>query len=99
MINTKDYREKYYQAHKEELKKRAGEKIQCECGKKVCRSIIAKHRKTKKHLAWEKQQQNNKDNQTLAGLKELSNVIEQLKAENQLLRQKLRKYKKTIKKV
>ena len=39
----------YRKENKEKLYKRAGEKIECECGSKVRRSDIARHKKSKTH--------------------------------------------------
>jgi len=40
----------YYEDNKEILSQKAKEKITCECGCIVCRVVIARHKKTKKHL-------------------------------------------------
>ena len=39
----------YREEHKEEISKRRGEVIECECGKNITRSNISTHRKTKHH--------------------------------------------------
>ena len=40
----------YYKKNKEELDKKAKEKILCDCGEMVCRSNIARHKRTMKHI-------------------------------------------------
>ena len=39
----------YYQRKKEEIKKRASEKIECPCGSIVQKCVIRKHERTDKH--------------------------------------------------
>ena len=45
-----DYMKKWTDANTEKIKKYRSEKITCECGSKVCRSVIARHRKSTKHF-------------------------------------------------
>ena len=62
--HSQEYNQEYYQANKEQIKEQIKEyqrankerisayknqKIKCECGSIVCRSYIAKHKRTKKH--------------------------------------------------
>ena len=42
--------QKFYQNHKEEIKEKNKEKLECECGTLITRNNMAKHRKTAKHL-------------------------------------------------
>lgn len=46
----------YRKNNKEKMYSRAGEKIECECGKTVRRSGISKHKKTVSHQTWEQSQ-------------------------------------------
>ena len=45
-----EYIKEYYEKNKEKISKKRKEKIKCECGVYIVRSVIAKHRRTKKHL-------------------------------------------------
>ena len=45
-----EYHRKYYQEHKDELSKKASEKITCECGSIVSRQHLLRHYKTNKHI-------------------------------------------------
>ena len=40
----------YYHKNREQINKKRSEKIECECGSVISRSILYKHKKTKKHL-------------------------------------------------
>ena len=44
-----EQRKEYRQANKDKLKEYNQEKIKCDCGSIVCRAVIAKHRRSKKH--------------------------------------------------
>ena len=44
------YKKEWYEKNKEKLKVRALETITCECGCKLTRATITRHRKTKRHL-------------------------------------------------
>jgi hypothetical protein len=50
IIAEKD--KKRYEANKEVIKQKQREKITCECGSIICKSDIARHRKTIKHQEW-----------------------------------------------
>jgi len=43
-------KKQWYHANTEKIKKHKSEKITCECGSKVIRTCIARHRKTTKHF-------------------------------------------------
>lgn len=45
----KNYCKKWYNDNKEYHNKYCKEKIECECGDKICRSGLIKHRKTNRH--------------------------------------------------
>jgi len=45
----KEQKKEYYQANKAEISAYKNQKIKCECGSIVCRSYIAKHKRSKKH--------------------------------------------------
>ena len=45
-----DYMKKYAKDNAEKIKKYKSEKITCECGTKVSRTVIARHRKSTKHF-------------------------------------------------
>ena len=47
---NKEKGKEYYQANKEQIKERNREIITCECGCKIRRGDISRHRRTKKHL-------------------------------------------------
>lgn len=49
-IKEKD--KKYYDENKEKIKERISEKITCECGRIVSKGVIARHRKSLKHIAY-----------------------------------------------
>jgi len=40
----------YEQINKDKIKTHLSEKITCECGSVICRAVLSKHRKTKKHI-------------------------------------------------
>lgn len=42
--------QKFYQAHKEEIKEKNKEKKQCECGTFITKNNMAKHKKTQTHM-------------------------------------------------
>ncbi len=48
--NNKEYYDKWHLQHREEHNKYQAEKVQCSCGISICRSNMAKHQKSKKHL-------------------------------------------------
>ena len=41
---------KNYHKNREEINKKRNEKIECECGSVISRSVLCKHKKTKKHI-------------------------------------------------
>ena len=40
----------YYQNNKENIQLKRKKKITCECGSVVCRNVLARHKRTKKHI-------------------------------------------------
>jgi hypothetical protein len=46
---NKEQRQEYYQKNKQKISEREKEKIECDCGSIVRRSVIARHKRTKKH--------------------------------------------------
>lgn len=45
----KEYHRKYYHDHKEDILPKLKEKVKCECGKKVTKYNLSRHKKTKTH--------------------------------------------------
>ena len=54
----KEYKKIWYENRKEELSNQAKEKITCECGDVVCRGAYTRHLKSKRHQAYEQQNNN-----------------------------------------
>tara|TARA_R110002020_G_scaffold313285_1_gene528578 strand:- start:29 stop:661 length:633 start_codon:yes stop_codon:yes gene_type:complete len=48
---NKEKRKQYRLEHKEQIKARKGEKIECECGCIIIRDMIARHRRSTKHIS------------------------------------------------
>tara|TARA_R110000822_G_C15038573_1_gene465045 strand:+ start:63 stop:614 length:552 start_codon:yes stop_codon:yes gene_type:complete len=46
----RDERKQYYDQHKAEISEKKKQKIICECSCVVAKSVLAKHRRTKKHI-------------------------------------------------
>ena len=55
---TKEYKKQWYEEHKEETSQKAKEKITCECGDVVCRGAYTRHLTSKRHQAYEQQNNN-----------------------------------------
>jgi len=51
---NKEKERQYYQENKEQISEKRKEKITCECGSICRKSGLGKHKRTKKHLDWEK---------------------------------------------
>lgn len=49
---SRERKQKYYEEHKEEIKKKKAMKWLCACGSEYQYSDQARHRKTKKHIAF-----------------------------------------------
>ena len=45
-------RAKYYDKNKEKFSVQKKEKVHCDCGSEVTKSVLARHRKSKKHQKW-----------------------------------------------
>ena len=48
----KEYNQAYQRANKERIKEYNQEKIECDCGSIVCRGVISRHNRTKKHTEY-----------------------------------------------
>lgn len=48
--NNKEKIKEYYQNNKEKIKENNKEKITCECGSIICKGVLSKHKKSKKHF-------------------------------------------------
>ena len=53
--DMKEYNRQYYTDNKEQIKQKKSELIICYCGGRYTRTHKARHMKTKKHIAYEKQ--------------------------------------------
>ena len=43
-------KKEYYYENRDKIREQKREKVECECGAVVCKTVIARHRKTKKHI-------------------------------------------------
>lgn len=50
MQNKREYNKKYYQENKEKIRQKESEIITCECGCKITRNKLARHKKSLKHI-------------------------------------------------
>lgn len=50
-MSSVQYNQQYYADNREQILRYQQEKVQCECGCVVARSVLTKHKKTQKHLA------------------------------------------------
>jgi len=53
---SREYRRKYVEAHKEEIRKKELEKVTCDCGLVLSRTNVSTHRKSQRHMKWQEQQ-------------------------------------------
>lgn len=53
----REYRRKYVEAHKEEIRKKELEKVTCGCGLVLSRTNLSTHKKSQRHQKWMQEHQ------------------------------------------
>lgn len=75
----KDYRDNWYKTNKDKHLKYCSEKIECECGKKISRSSVSRHKLSGGHISKIEKFKSDKTEMTDNILKEILRIQETMK--------------------